>query len=129
MLSEERINQIAEDTAATAMRLNSVLRDGLNAMKRCYLCDEPAHVHSPSLNLDFCLDSMCTTELNRLLREKGLPFQKMVGDDDLETLLASVKLTNPKRKTMFESPGIEPYEFCPKCGCQETTTDGNKATR
>ena len=42
----------------------------------------------------------------------------------LRTLLASVKIGKPTT-TMYESSEIEPYEFCPNCGCTLMFGSGN----
>lgn len=45
----------------------------------------------------------------------------------LNRLLKSVKIVE-SCKTMFEFPIIEPYAFCPNCGCTEMTGTGNMTT-
>ena len=44
---------------------------------------------------------------------------------DLKELLKTVKVIK-SAETMFDKPIIEPYMFCPECGCREMESFGNK---
>jgi len=49
---------------------------------------------------------------------------KRMKQSSLRRLLKSVNVMQPAQ-TMYESPVIFPYLFCPKCGCTESTGTGN----
>lgn len=56
---------------------------------------------------------------------KKLLFGKVIKGRNLKKLLANVTVTQNKYP---KQAGIEPYEFCPKCGCVATNQTENMAT-
>jgi DNA-directed RNA polymerase subunit RPC12/RpoP len=52
---------------------------------------------------------------------------RKVGKQNLTRLLKTVVVLS-NAKTMYESPKIEPYAFCPNCGCTQDYGTGNMTT-
>lgn len=52
---------------------------------------------------------------------------KRLGSGTLSVLLSKVKVIS-SAKTMYETPKVEPYMFCPKCGCTQDYGTGNMTT-
>lgn len=52
---------------------------------------------------------------------------KKMSKGKLNKLLMSVQIISIA-KTMYESPEIKPYTFCPHCGCTGMTGSGNLTT-
>jgi len=50
---------------------------------------------------------------------------KKISKSKLNRLLKSVEIIE-HAKTMYDSPIIKPYLFCPECGCTEMWGTGNK---
>lgn len=51
-------------------------------------------------------------------------FGKKMKKSKLKALLKSVKIINVA-KTMYDSPTVHPYMFCPNCGCTGMRGTGN----
>ncbi len=52
---------------------------------------------------------------------------KKLSKYKLNKLLKNVTIGEPA-STMYETPKISPYPFCPKCGCREKKSTGNMTT-
>ena len=59
-------------------------------------------------------------------KTKKLYIGYKLGKSQLKKLLKSV-VVEKTFKTMYETPIIKPYLFCPKCGCEEYIGSGNWA--
>lgn len=58
---------------------------------------------------------------------KKIILGKRMSKGKLNKLLKTVQIINTAN-TMYESPEIKPYTFCPHCGCTGMTGSGNLTT-